>query len=400
MSIEDDVARHAEEGGRMAAALYTLVGVAIVAGAALAGQPVGGRVLAFGVTCVGAGVACTVLPWRRYPQVLIAGVAVSATVTMVVFLPIARHNPVYLVLPAVAALWTGMVASWPWLVAQQAAVGAGIGLVLAGEQGARTSWAVAVGVVALSLGIGLAAVWMRSRVERANATAVTAAAAETSRSAAELQQRAELAAALGRTVDQMASASASVRDQSAYVASATEELAESVRHIAGSADGANRTVRDVSDATVRSRELVDELDESGRRIISVVDAIAALSAQTNLLALNATIEAARAGEAGRGFAVVAGEVKDLAQQTAQSASEITAIVSQVHSSVAEATSAMTRISQMVEGLAAEQGDLASAIEQQAQVVEQIARSSAGEADAVNEIVNAIADLERQARTFS
>ncbi|MEZ5263195.1 MAG: hypothetical protein R2755_15815 [Acidimicrobiales bacterium] len=41
-----------------------------------------------------------------------------------------------------------------------------------------------------------------------------------------------------------------------------------------------------------------------------------------------------------------------------------------------------------------------AIEQQAQVVEQIARSSAGEADAVNEIVNAIADLERQARTFS
>ena len=398
MSIDASSVRTAEEGGRLAAVLYTLVGLSILGSTAAAGRPVDALVIAFTATCLGAGISGALLPWRRYPRALTGGVSLSATVTMLLFVPIAVHNPVYLLLPAVAALWTGTVLSWPWVVGQQVLVCIGFGLRLAGELGTRSAWATAGGVAALALCIGLAAVWMRSRVEQANGVAMAAAADDAERTAAALREREAFAVTLSRTVDDVAAASSSVRDQSSYIAAATEELAESVRHISHSADQTNHTVRDVAAAAARSRELVVELDDSGQRIISVVDAIAALSAQTNLLALNATIEAARAGDAGRGCAGVASGGKDLAQQTAQSAAEITSIVSQVHAAVAESTQAMTRISEMVDGLQSEQSELASAIEQQASAVEQIARSSAGESDSVTAIASAIAELERQARS--
>ncbi len=76
----------------------------------------------------------------------------------------------------------------------------------------------------------------------------------------------------------------------------------------------------------QSREAIDAIQTSSRKIGDITAIIDAIAFQTNILALNAAVEAARAGEHGRGFAVVASEVRVLAQRSAGSAKEIRRLI--------------------------------------------------------------------------
>lgn len=77
------------------------------------------------------------------------------------------------------------------------------------------------------------------------------------------------------------------------------------------------------------RDEVTALNTEIQRISGIVEAISKIASTTNLLSLNAAIEAARAGDSGRGFTVVAQEVRKLAEQTTQEASEIRSILQEI-----------------------------------------------------------------------
>ena len=87
-------------------------------------------------------------------------------------------------------------------------------------------------------------------------------------------------------------------------------------------------------------QAITRLADASQEIGQITEAITQISQQTNLLSLNASIEAARAGEHGRGFAVVAGEVKKLAEQSAQSAEQIAFLIHSIRNEIGKAQESM------------------------------------------------------------
>ncbi|MCL2625019.1 MAG: methyl-accepting chemotaxis protein, partial [Planctomycetaceae bacterium] len=106
------------------------------------------------------------------------------------------------------------------------------------------------------------------------------------------------------------------------IASAVEEMGMSISHIASNAGEALKVASDATHKADEATAVMNKLGTAAKEIGHVTDVIKKIADKTNLLALNATIEAASAGEAGKGFAVVAGEIKELANQSAQSADDI------------------------------------------------------------------------------
>ena len=116
-------------------------------------------------------------------------------------------------------------------------------------------------------------------------------------------------------------------------ASSMEQLSTTVQQSADTARQANALAGAATEVAVRGGEVVgrvvstmQDITTSSRRIADIIGTIDGIAFQTNILALNAAVEAARAGEQGRGFAVVAGEVRTLAQRSAEAAREIKVLI--------------------------------------------------------------------------
>ena len=135
------------------------------------------------------------------------------------------------------------------------------------------------------------------------------------------------------------------------------------------------------------------LSEASREVGDIVRLITNIAEQTNLLALNATIEAARAGDAGKGFAVVATEVKDLAQETAQATSDITAKISAIQEMTARHGRARSPpITEIITQIDDGQRTIAAAVEEQSATTELMSRNVGDVSTAATEISGTVSHI--------
>ena len=139
-----------------------------------------------------------------------------------------------------------------------------------------------------------------------------------------------------QAVAQLSRDFANISDNTLQAATQARTAADAARQGGTLVTSAVSSFQALSADTKQSVGRIATLSERASQIGAIVGVIQEIAAGTNLLALNASIEAARAGEHGRGFAVVAGEVRRLAERTAQATQEVAALVSGI-SSETEAT---------------------------------------------------------------
>ncbi len=185
---------------------------------------------------------------------------------------------------------------------------------------------------------------------------------------------------MGDMIEDVVSNTNNLNDSSSKMTEANNEASDCIRSMT---DSSKRSLSAISNIT----ELIEQTNESIQKIDEMMNLITNIASQTNLLALNASIEAARAGEAGKGFGVVAEEIKNLAEQSNQSASKIKDVVNQISTQSDECVAE----SREVKGIIDEQRKLLEVTLEKFEILDNEIKSSVNE---INSVSNVATELDK------
>ncbi|MBT9500960.1 MAG: MCP four helix bundle domain-containing protein [Burkholderiaceae bacterium] len=292
----------------------------------------------------------------------------------------------------------------------------------------RISWLLAaLGLLSAALAVGLSWLMQRkltSELQRATAIAGEVAAGNLAVDASSarndevgdlVRALGAMAHQLGRSMREVLHSSESIRTASAEIAtgnqdlsqrteqtasslqqaaSAMDQLTHTVRQSADSASEANRLAGSAAEVAARGGDVVaqvvstmEDINVSSRKIGDIIGVIDSIAFQTNILALNAAVEAARAGEQGRGFAVVAGEVRSLAQRSAQAAREIKTLIGVSVEKVENGSRLVANAGQTMT-------EIVGSVQRVSNIIGEITAAAALQSDGIGEVNGSVVQLDQ------